>query len=151
MAAWWLPLLFRGEGRHVLAPIQAPLPGSDLPNYHPPRETFNKGWLVPSAGSPASISSVSELELCIFLPPHTGSFCFLLTPSPHSPSLSSLSTHSIIFTEEDLSRGFYCQPMLSWHEKLIKKETTSSSEGIEDCSHILSFMRDQKLPEKHKS
>lgn len=62
------------------------LPGSTArlwsSKLSPYKETFNKSWLVPSAGFPASISSVSGLELCIFLPPHIGSFCFSFSPHP---------------------------------------------------------------------
>lgn len=119
----------------------------------PCKETFSKGWLVPLLGlQPAFPQCQSWNSLFFWL--LTSIFLFLIPSFPSVPipllSFNSLH-HQHIFTEEDLSYGFYCQPMLSWHEKLIKKEITSSSEGIEDCSHILSFMWDQKLPEKHKS
>lgn len=70
MVALWLPLLFKGEGRHALTLIQtglaARLRSSKLSPLQRGKETFNKNWLVPSAGSPASVSSVSEQYLCIF-------------------------------------------------------------------------------------
>lgn len=48
-----------------LSSRQALLPGSDLPNYHlyKEAETFNKSWLVPSAASPTSVSSVRAVPL----------------------------------------------------------------------------------------
>lgn len=96
MAVLWLPLLFGGEGNHVLAPTQAPLPGSDLPNYHPTKRPLT-GLACPLCwGSSQHCFSVSGA--LHFSASSLESFCFLFASSPHSPSLSSLSTHSITST-----------------------------------------------------
>lgn len=97
MVGLWLPLLFAGEGGHVLAPTQAPLPGSDLPNYHPAKRPLARAGLSLCWVSSQHFLSVRAGNLC-FSASSLGFFCFLFPPSPQSPSLSSLSTHSITST-----------------------------------------------------
>lgn len=97
MVVLWLPLLFRGEERRVLAPIQAPLPGSDLPNYHPAKRPLTRAGLSPLLGlQPAFLQcqSWNSAFFCLFTQDLSASYSLLpLTPHP-----SHLSTHSITNT-----------------------------------------------------
>lgn len=139
MVALWLPLLFKREGRRVLTLIQtgsaARLWSSKLSPLQRGKETFNKGWLVPSAGfsihPPWAVTLHLSTSSClIFLLPTRSSPIFQLTPSP---------THS--------SCASYCQPMLSWHGKVIKKGDNyffngamfSASRGIRNHRKIRSY------------
>lgn len=113
------------EDVFALSSRQAPLPGSDLPNYHPYKEA--KRPLTRAGLSPLLVLQPAFLQCqsrnCIFLPLHAWSFCFLLSPSlsPTIPLLSfNLLRHQHI-CNEDLSWASYCQSVLSWHEKVTKK------------------------------
>lgn len=104
MVALWLPLLFKGEGRRVPTLIQtgfaARLSSSKLSPLQRGKKTFNKRWLVPSAGSPArAASSVPELPFCISLPLRAFSFCFLLSPLPLLNRLSPTSPLSLLLPQ----------------------------------------------------
>ena len=157
MVALWLPLLFKGEGRCVLTLIQpdstARLWSSKLSPLQWGKETFNKGWLVLilSARSPASIPPCQSCNSTSFyrLTYDLSASYSVLPLSPTIPLLSSnLLHHQHIFNKQDLSCVCYCQSVLSWHERQLRRETIISSVGTEDCSHVLSFMWDQTLAEK---
>lgn len=89
------------EDVFALSSKQAPLPGSDLPNYHPYKEA--KRPLTRAGLSPPLVLQPAFLQCqsrnCIFLPLHARPFCFLLSfPPSLPPSLSCLSTYSITNT-----------------------------------------------------
>lgn len=116
MVALWLPLLFKGEGRHALILIQtgfaARLWSSKLSSLQRGRETFNKSWLVPFAASPTSVSSVSEH--CISASFHLSEHNLHLaqSPSPPAPLLSLHQACSIQrpFRKEDFFCTVYANP-----------------------------------------
>lgn len=78
------------EDVFALSSKQAPLPGSDLPNYHPYKEA--KRPLTRAGLSPPLVLQPAFLQCqscnCIFLPLHARAFCFLLSSPPlsHHPS-----------------------------------------------------------------
>lgn len=141
MVALWLPLLFKREGRRVLTLIQtgsaARLWSSKLSPLQRGKETFNKDWLVPSAGSPSIHHFFSVRAVILHLSTSSCPVFLLLTQSCPIFQLTPSPTH--FQPGESLLCFLLPASMLSWRGKIIKKGDNYFFSGdwrLQPCSQL---------------